>query len=99
MEIISYNGKTDLPQGTFHEFSLKVGRWEFEIFADITDTNREKLDVQVFCVLSENGYFTLKQGRQAQFDELVQEYISDIDEQFRDSEQDWAEYYAELNEY
>ena len=99
MEIISYNGKTDLPQGTFHEFSLKVGRWEFEIFADITDTNREKLDVQVFCVLSENGYFTLKQKRQAQFDELVQEYISDIDEQFRDSEQDWAEYYAELNEY
>jgi hypothetical protein len=50
-------------------------------------------------VLSENGYFTLKQKRQAQFDELVQEYISDIDEEFRDSEQDWAEYYAELDEY
>jgi hypothetical protein len=99
MEIISYNGKTELPQGTFHEFNLKVGRWEFEIFADVTDTNREKLDVQVCYVLSENGYFTLKQVRQAQMDELVQEYISDIDEQFRDSEQDWSEYYAELNEY
>jgi hypothetical protein len=52
-------------------------------------------------VLSENGYFTLKQERQAQFDELVQEYINtnDIDDQFRDSEQDWSEYYAEINEY
>lgn len=104
MEILSIteNGKTDLSifgsNGTFDDFIITIGRFEFSAFAEICDVNREDLDVYLVRVmLGENGLFPIKEKYFNKIQEAISEYANENDENWRDSAQDWADYYDELN--
>lgn len=110
MEIlnITENGKIDLSTfgaaaifgsvGTFYEFSVKIGRFEFIVFAEICDVNREDLDVEIMReLLGENGLFAMKDKYFNAIEAAIKGYVNENNENWRDSREDWADYYDELN--
>lgn len=98
---ISYQGKTDLSilgsNGTFDDFNISIRDFDFSVFAEICDVNREKLEVYIVPQIhGQNGLFEIKEKYFNAIQEAICDYVNENDERWRDSAQDWADYYAEL---
>jgi hypothetical protein len=104
MEItnITPNGKTDLSifgsKGIYNDFIIKInGRFEFSIFAEIVDCNREEIYYHLSEEMQgENGLFNIKTKYFNIISEKVGEYVQENADEYRDDPQDWEDYYSEM---
>ena len=95
------NGKTDLSifgsNGTFYDFIIEIGRFEFSVFAEIGDVNREEIDV---CLIEEmqgeNGLFNIKKKYFNAIQDAINDYVQENADEYRDDPQDWEDYYSEM---
>ncbi len=84
-------------EGTYNDFEITVnGRFEFSVVAEVIDTNREELDVEIVKIIGEEVFEPKLRYESIILDALA-DYCHANEEDFRQNAQDWAEYYAELN--
>lgn len=101
----TYAGKTNLNEknavGSFEQFDLEInGRFDFSVYAEITDINRENLDVDLVIMSGEKGFFEIKPTYLEEIMDEIKNFVEDNDDNWRQNESDWAEYFDELkNEY
>lgn len=99
---VKHNGKSDLSiyggSGKYEEFTLTISeRFEITVFAEVYDSNRKSLDVSIAQLLGVAGeLFEAKPKYQSTILRVIKEYCEMNEEDFRDSEQDWIEYYSEM---
>jgi len=81
-----------------HNFELTVNdRWYISVNAEVLDVNREELEITIINVEGAEGNFEAKLKYESAILDAIADYCNADDETFRDSREDWAEYYAELN--
>ena len=91
---ISYDGKYD----GLSMFEMEVNkRWSFTVEAEVLDVNREELDIAIVKVTGSEQEFEPKLRYESAILDAIHDYCNADDETFRDSPEDWADYYAELN--
>ena len=100
---IVYNGKTNLSahnsNGTFDDFDIEInGRVVFNVFAEISDINRHELDVCLVSMLGANGLFPIKERYFEKIQEHIKQFVAENEENWRQSEYDWAEYFNDLKD-
>jgi hypothetical protein len=103
MEItnITPNGKTDFSifgsNGIFYDFIIEIGRFEFSVFAEICDVNREEIDFNLVQEMQgENGLFKIKKKYFNIISEILGDYVQENADEYRDAPEDWADYYSEM---
>jgi hypothetical protein len=95
------NGKTDFSifgsNGIFYDFIIEIGRFEFSVFAEICDVNREEIAVYLVEEMQgENGLFKIKKRYFNEIQEAIKGYVQENDADFRDAAEDWEDYYSEM---
>ena len=81
-----------------HNFELTVNdRWFITVIAEVLDTNEEELEINIVNIQGAEGDFEPKLKYESAILDAIADYCNADDETFRDSPDDWAEYYAELN--
>ena len=95
------NGKTDFSifgsNGIYNEFIIEIGRFEFSVFAEICDVNREEIEFNLVEEMQgENGLFIIKTKYFNIISEKLGDYVQENADEYRDDPQDWEDYYSEI---
>lgn len=99
----TYAGKTNLNEknavGSFEQFDIVINdRFDFSVYVQITDINRENLDVDLVIMSGENGFFEIKPDYLEEITDEIKSFVEENDDNWRQTASDWAEYFDELRD-